>query len=197
MKVFLALVSCVLLLSGCNTNKVVEDKPVSVELYLIHSKLTSYNNFPIDARRDWIEDVTLDNILQELPNGAEPEVIYETTLQTNWDQKTVKEEYNRVSWNLYNKEYVNKIDGLKPNISQFKFEFTPTLQTARNLLKMNFTLDLLKEAKYAELAKEYYPIYNTFRDSKVYYFTKNKFHVLSVMALDNKESLILLYKIKN
>jgi hypothetical protein len=197
MKIFIALISSLLLLSGCNTNKVIPDKPVNLEVHIIHSKLTSYDNFPIDDRRDWPDNFNLSDVLNELPKGSNPEIIYSTNIQTTWDNVSFKEDKNSIKWDLYKKGNFEKISNLNPDMSKFKIEFKPTLQTARNLLLINYSITLFKETRYAEYSKTYYPFYETFCDAKIFAFTRDKYHVSSVIALDNKESLIVIYKVTN
>lgn len=187
-----------ILISGCSTNKINTDESVNAELYMIHSKLKSYETFSVDSRRDWPKSYTFEDVLKDLPAGTEATIVYKGDLQSNWNKFSSKEEFNTINWIPYDVTVLDKIEEKKPNITEFKIDMTPKhYPDGRTTLSMKYVIQLLKDARYDEKNKEYYPVYEFFKESKIIAIEKNKFYVASTMSLKNKESIILIYRITN
>lgn len=196
-----ALISIGTLLSGCGSVKVNEDKPVKAELYIIHSKLTSYNTFPDSTRRIWSEKETIDDVLKTFPEGANPVIIHKTSLQTSWGKKETlieKDFLDATKWDIKNMEWISKVTEQPVITSKFIFNLTPKhLEDGRNIALMSYTLEFLREIEKAESKELYFANTDLFRDAKESLFLTDHFYVFGALALKNKESLILVYKITN
>lgn len=197
----LLLLTSFLFLGACAGNKINEDKPVTAEIYLIHSKMKAYEVIGFEDRRDWSEDMTIEEIINELPQKSESKLIYKTSLSTSWDLMTEKEEYNFIDdkWDIKNKE---KLKECKTDIrtSSFKFKFKPLyFSDGRSVSEMRFNMKFLTEINSYEKNNEvvYYPKYESFQDSKSINFLPNKYYVFSTIPLKDKTSFIVIYKLKN
>lgn len=203
-KILLAtIISITALLSGCQSNKANLDDPVVADLYIVHGKLTTYDTFTDEKRREWPADYTIEQVLEDLNKGSEPTIIYQTEVQTDWNKTVSFEDVNfleTANWPIKNKEWMNKIanpDG-SINTSIFKFKMTPK-NTADGLLQaqMVFTMEFLQGIDKVDGKDLYYTNTDRFSDAKTIYFVKGQYYVFSAMALKNKESLIFIYKLKN
>lgn len=197
----LLLLTSFLFLGACAGNKINEDKPVTAEIYLIHSKMKAYEVIGFEDRRDWSEDMTIEEIINELPQKSESKLIYKTSLSTSWDLMTEKEEYNFIDdkWDIKNKE---KLKECKTDIrtSYFKFKLKPLyFSDGRSVSEMRFNMKFLTEINSYEKNNEvvYYPKYESFQDSKSINFLPNKYYVFSTIPLKDKTSFIVIYKLKN
>lgn len=198
MKYLSFIFAAAILISGCSTNKINEDETVKAELYMIHSKLKSYETFSVDSRRDWPKSYAFEDVLKDLPKGSEPTIIYKGELQSNWNKFSAKEEFNSITWTPYDVKVFDKIEGKKPNITEFKIDITPKYYPdGRTVLSMKYVVQLLEDARYDEKNKEYYPVYEFFKEAKILSIERNKFYVASTMSLKNKESIIFVYRITN
>lgn len=203
-KILLAtLISFTALLSGCQSNKANLDNPVVADIYIIHGKLTTYDTFTDNKRREWPVDYTIEQVLDDLTEGSSPTIIYQTEVQTEWN-KTVKfEDINfleTANWPIKNREWMNKVDTSKGllNTSLFKFKMTPkNTEDGRLAAEMTFTMEFLQGIDKVEGKDVYYTNTDRFSDSKDIFFVKGQYYVFSAMALKNKESLIFIYKLNN
>lgn len=203
-KILLAtIISLTALLGGCQSNKANLDDPVVADLYIVHGKLTNYDTFTDDKRREWPADYTIEQVLEDLTKGSEPTIIYQTEVQTDWN-KTVKfEDVNfleTANWPIKNREWMNKVaqpDGTV-NASLFKFKMTPkNTEDGRLAAEMTFTMEFLQGIDKVEGKDVYYTNTDRFSDAKDIFFIKGQYYVFSAMALKNKESLIFIYKLNN
>lgn len=203
-KILLAtLISVTALLSGCQSNKANLDHPVVADLYIVHGKLTNYNTFTDEKRREWPADYTIQQVLDDLTKGSEPTIIYQTEVQTEWN-KTVKfEDVNfleTANWPIKNREWMSKVTTTEGqvNTSLFKFKMTPkNTEDGRLAAEMTFTMEFLQGIDKVENKEVYYTNTDRFSDAKDIFFVKGQYYVFSAMALKNKESLIFIYKLKN
>lgn len=203
-KILLAtLISVTALLSGCQSNKANLDNPVVADIYIVHGKLSTYNTFTVDKRREWPADYTIEQVLEDLTKGTEPRIIYQTEVQSNWNESVSFEDLDfleTASWPIKNREWMNKVisEEGKLNTSSFKFKMTPK-NTADGLLesRMTFSMEFLQGVEKVEGKDVYYPVTETFSDASTIYFVKGQYYVFSAMALKNKESLIFIYKLNN
>jgi len=203
-KILLAtLISVTALLSGCQSNKANLDHPVVADLYIVHGKLTNYNTFTDEKRREWPADYTIQQVLDDLTKGSEPTIIYQTEVQTEWN-KTVKfEDVNfleTANWPIKNREWMSKVSTTEGqvNTSLFKFKMTPkNTEDGRLAAEMTFTMEFLQGIDKVENKEVYYTNTDRFSDAKDIFFVKGQYYVFSAMALKNKESLIFIYKLKN
>lgn len=190
------------MLTGCSTIKVNEDKPVVADIYIVHSKLKSYETFPDSRRRIWNEGATIDDVIESFPEGSNPTIIHKTTATTQWDKLVEIKETNFLnadSWDIKNKEWLNKVTDANPVItSLFKFKMTPKhLEDGRNVALMTYTLEFLREVAKAENKELYYTNTDLFKDAKEVQFLTDRYYVFGALSLKNKESLILIYKLTN
>ncbi len=202
-KVFLILAS-VLLLSGCVSNNVKEDKPVKTELYLIHSTMKSYEVIKEEDRRDWAPTLTIEDIIAKLPKESNAKLIYKTEVESNWNEFTEIENYNFVSdsWEIENKSDINKVLNNKPYDSSFKFKIKPLFfSDGRTVAEMRYSIKFLtKIENYLDESTNnivYSPIYEVIQYSKSINFLPGRYYVFAVMPLKDKSSLILIYKLEN
>lgn len=202
-KVFLILAS-VLLLSGCVSNNVKEDKPVKTELYLIHSTMKSYEVIKEEDRRDWAPNLTIEDIIAKLPKESNAKLIYKTEVESNWNDFTEIENYNFVSdsWEIENKSDINKVLNNKPYDSSFKFKIKPLFfSDGRTVAEMRYSIKFLtKIENYLDESTNnivYSPIYEVIQYSKSINFLPGRYYVFAVMPLKDKSSLILIYKLEN
>lgn len=202
-KVFLILAS-VLLLSGCVSNNVKEDKPVKTELYLIHSTMKSYEVIKEEDRRDWAPTLTIEDIIAKLPKESNAKLIYKTEVESNWNDFTEIENYNFVSdsWEIENKSDINKVLNNKPYDSSFKFKIKPLFfSDGRTVAEMRYSIKFLtKIENYLDESTNnivYSPIYEVIQYSKSINFLPGRYYVFAVMPLKDKSSLILIYKLEN
>lgn len=197
------LISVTALLSGCQSNKANLDHPVVADLYIVHGKLTNYDTFTDEKRREWPADYTIQQVLDDLTKGSEPTIIYQTEVQTEWN-KTVKfEDVNfleTANWPIKNREWMSKVSTTEGqvNTSLFKFKMTPkNTEDGRLAAEMTFTMEFLQGIDKVENKEVYYTNTDRFSDAKDIFFVKGQYYVFSAMALKNKESLIFIYKLKN
>lgn len=203
-KIFaITLLSLTALIAGCQSNKANLEAPVVADLYIVHGKLTTYNTFSDEKRREWPADYTIEQVLEDFKTGSEPNIIYHTEIKTTWNEQIKFEDVNfleTANWPIKNREWMNKVanpDGTV-NTSLFKFKMTPK-NTADGLLEaqMVFTMEFLQGIEKVENKEVYYTDTDRFSDAKTIYFVKGQYYVFSAMALKNKESLTFIYKLKN
>lgn len=203
-KILLAtIISLTALLGGCQSNKANLDDPVVADLYIVHGKLTNYNTFTDDKRREWPADYTIEQVLEDLTKGSDPTIIYQTEVQTDWNKTVHFEDVNfleTANWPIKNREWMNKVaqpDGTV-NTSLFKFKMTPkNTEDGRLAAEMTFTMEFLQGIDKVEGKDVYYTNTDRFSDAKDIFFIKGQYYVFSAMALKNKESLIFIYKLNN
>jgi hypothetical protein len=197
------LLSVSTILAGCQSNKANLDAPVIANIYVVHGKLTTYNTFPDEKRREWPPEYSIQDVLNDLTAGSEPTIIYQAEVKGDWN-KTVKFEdldfLETANWPIKNREWMGKMekqDG-KLNTSLFKFKMTPkNTEDGRLAAEMTFTMEFLQGIDKVENKDIYYTTSDRFSDAKSIYFVKDQYYVFSAMALKNKESLIFIYKLKN
>jgi hypothetical protein len=198
----LILLTSFLLLGACAGNKVIENKPVNVELHIVHVDMKSYDVMGTESKKLWSEDMEFAEIIKELPNEGKPKLVYSTEISSNWDQFAEIEYYNFTDekWKIKNKEKISSLPQSVRN-STFKFGMTPlNLKDVRVVIEMRYKMDFLTEIlelKDSNGIVNIVPITETFQDSKSIEFLTNRYQVFSTMQLKDKTSLILFYKIKN
>lgn len=194
------LISSISLLSACQGIKIHEDKPVVAEIYLVHSKLKAYETFPDNVSRDWPSDYSIEQVLETFPEGAEPHIVHHTKLSTNWGKFGSVEEVNfldATKWDVNNREWIPKVKE-KLVTSSFKFQMTPRHYEDGSLFaEMMYTMEFLRGIEKVEDKDIYYPRTDLIKTAKAIQFIPNKFYVFEANALENKSSLIVLYKLKN
>lgn len=197
------LLASFLFLGACAGNKVNETKPVTAEIYLLHSKMKSYEVIGQEDRRLWDENLTIEDIIKELPKDSKASLIYKTTISSNWGEVTEKEDYNFLDekWEIKNKDKKHLlIEDIK--FSSFGFKMKPIyFSDGRAVAEMRFNMKFLVEIIEYEskdgLTKGYQPVLEIFQDSKSIEFLPNKYYVFSTIPLKDKSSFILIYKLKN
>lgn len=200
---FASILSLTALLTGCQSNKANLEQPVTANLYIVHGKLTAYDTFTDDKRREWPADYTIDKVLEDLTKGSNPEIIYQKEITTEWNKTFTFEDINfleTANWPIKNREWMNKVaqpDGTV-NTSLFKFKMTPrNTEDGRLAAQMTFTMEFLQGIDKVENKDVYYTNTDRFSDAKDIFFVKGQYYVFSAMALKNKESLIFIYKLNN
>ncbi len=189
------------IISGCQTVEIKEDKEVSAEIYLVHSKLKSYETFSDNSRRDWPSYYTIEEVLNEFPNGSKPEIIHHTKIESNWGKFASIEEYNfldATKWDIKNREWINKVEEQPVRTSEFSFKMTPKhFEDGSIYAEMVLSMEFLRTIEKVEGKEVYYPINDIFKAAKAIQFIPNKFYVFEARSLENKSSLIIIYKLKN
>lgn len=189
------------LITGCQSLEIKEDKSVTAELYLIHSKLKAYETFPDNARRDWPDYYKIEDVLKEFPEKADPHIIHHTKLETNWGKYASIEEYNFLDaskWDIKNRENMSKVNEKPLITSSFKFQMTPKhFEDGSIYSEMMYSMEFLKSIEKVEDKEVYYPMTDLFKSAKAIQFVPDRFYVFEARALENQSSLILIYKLKN
>lgn len=191
-----------LILSGCAVNNINEKKEVTAEIYLIHSKMKSYEVITEDERRDWSEKLNIEDIIKKFPDDT-ARLIYKTEISSEWGQSVEKEEYDFVdnSWAIKNKEdYKYYVGDEEYKTSSFNFRFKPLyFSDGRAVAEMRYNMKFITSIENYEKngVKVYYPLEEYFQDSKSIGFLPNKYYVFSTIPLKDKSSFILIYKLKN
>lgn len=192
-----------IILSGCATSNINENKEVKAEIYLIHTSMKAYEVITEEDRRDWKESLTIEEIIKELPVDSNATLIYKTEISSNWGKVAEKEEYDFITntWEIKNKENLKAaMDNEKFKNSSFMFKIKPLYFTdGRAVAEMRYNMKFLTAIEsYEEDGKKvYYPIEESFQDSKSIGFLPNKYYVFSTIPLKDKSSFIIIYKLKN
>lgn len=192
-----------IILSGCATSNINKNKEVKAEIYLIHTSMKAYEVITEEDRRDWKESLTIEEIIKELPVDSNATLIYKTEISSNWGKVAEKEEYDFITntWEIKNKENMKAaMDKEKFKNSSFMFKIKPLYFTdGRAVAEMRYNMKFLTAIEsYEEDGKKvYYPIEESFQDSKSIGFLPNKYYVFSTIPLKDKSSFIIIYKLKN
>lgn len=190
------------IMSGCSVNSVNEDKAVNAEIYLIHSKMKSYDVIPEENKRIWGERSTIDDIIKSFPDDS-AYLVYKTEVSSNWGKLVEKEEYDFINntWKIKNKEHLEKAMSNKNfKKSSFKFKLKPLyFSDGRAVAEMRYDMKFVTSINSYKKDNEtvYYPLVESFQDSKSIEFYPNKYYVFSTIPLKDKSSFILIYKLKN
>lgn len=197
------IITSLIILSGCVTSNINEKKEVKADVYLLHSSMKAYEVITEDDRRDWKENLTIDDIIKEFPKDSNTTLIYKTEISSDWGKVAEKEEYDFINntWLIKNKENIKlAMDNEKFKNSSFKFKLKPLYFTdGRAVAEMRYNMKFLTAIENYEIngKKIYYPVEESFQDSKSIGFLPNKYYVFSTIPLKDKTSFILIYKLEN
>lgn len=184
------------LLTACSS-PVRENKAVYVDFYIYHSQLKSYENFSLNDPKDYPNNYSINDVVKKFPVGSHVSLVSQKTKETIWNMPIHVVEKNNMNIRQYTQETLNKIDK-NSDLSSFELVFTPLFNKDNSsYVDLKYTINLLKSHQYNEATKSYEAVYETIKESKNIEVKPNKFYIEASLPLEDKTSLIILYKLRN